>query len=157
MSRLDPGLETLLLGIQRAASRSLKLTPLNVRGVKRVCGVDVAYAGEDEAVASAVLASVGCEEPLKTSLVRSKPLIPYVPGFLFMREAPAMLSAILELGEKPDLVLVDGHGILHPRRAGLAVFVGLALELPAVGVAKSLLAGEVKGGEGEFKPVELDG
>jgi deoxyribonuclease V len=73
-----------------------------------------------------------------------------------MREAPLMTAAIEALPEKPDLILVDGHGVAHPRRAGLAVFVGLVLDTPSVGVTKSLLVGEI-GEEDGFAPILLDG
>jgi deoxyribonuclease V len=66
---------------------------------------------------------------------------PYVPGFLFLREAPAALAALACLRLRPDLVLVDGQGLAHPRRFGLACHIGVLAALPTIGVGKSCLLG----------------
>ncbi len=62
--------------------------------------------------------------------------MPYIPGFLSFRETPALLAAWEQLSQKPDLLFVDGHGISHPRRLGVASHFGLMIDVPTIGVAK---------------------
>jgi deoxyribonuclease V len=77
--------------------------------------------------------------------VPEEELFPYVPGFLSFREAPAYLLALKALPERPEALLVDGQGIAHPRGLGIASHLGVHLDLPSVGVAKSLLHGRPEG------------
>lgn len=110
--------------------------------IKYVAGVDVAYVKEMSIGAVAVLdfASLSLVE---SKVVRLETLFPYIPTLLSFREIPPAYSAIKKLETQPDVFLVDGQGIAHPYRLGFAAHLGLAIDRPTIGVAKSLLCGKV--------------
>jgi len=114
--------------------------------IRRVAGVDVAFPerGRATRAAVAVLDAVSLEV-LEQAVVTRATSFPYVPGLLSFREVPAILDALAELGTAPDLLLCDGHGLAHPRRMGLACHLGLVADIPAAGVAKTLLVGDHEG------------
>ena len=105
-----------------------------------VAGVDQAFLADPDRAVSAVVVLRGGEVVERTHAV--SPLdIPYVPGLLAFREGGPALDALATLDRDPDLLVVDGSGRIHPRQAGLATHLGVVLDVPAVGVAKSLLCG----------------
>ncbi len=110
--------------------------------VRLVAGVDAHYdaSARTTFAAVAVMRLPGLE--LEDRVTARRPTtFPYVPGLLSFREAPAILDALERLGAAPDLLLVDGQGLAHPRRFGIACHVGVLADLPAIGVAKSRLVG----------------
>ena len=110
--------------------------------VRYVAGADVAFDPVRRLAYAAVLVfRFPSLEEVERSWVCRPILFPYVPGLLTFREAPAVADAVAGLHTCPDLLLVDGHGYAHPRRCGLASHLGLTLELPTVGCAKSILVG----------------
>ena len=111
--------------------------------VRTVCGVDVHYSADGgTAHAAAALLSFPALEPLEQAFARRRVSFRYIPGLPSFRELAAALAALAGLTSVPDLVLCDGQGIAHPRRCGLASHLGLAADLPCIGVAKRRLVGE---------------
>lgn len=109
--------------------------------VRNVCAVDVAY-DDKNAYCSAVVASADgrpVESVSSVGAIKS----PYIPGLLMLREAPPIFRTLRKITASYDLLLLDGHGQLHPRRCGIACYVGVMLDRPAIGIAKSLLCGKV--------------
>jgi deoxyribonuclease V len=109
--------------------------------VRLVAGADAAFL-EDLAVGAACLLTFPALEPVSDKQAVVEAPLPYRPGYLSFREGYVLAEAILALPERPDLVLIDGQGIAHPKRLGLASFLGVILGLPTVGCAKSRLIGE---------------
>ncbi|MGB5063141.1 MAG: deoxyribonuclease V, partial [Candidatus Competibacter sp.] len=96
---------------------------------------------------------------LETAIARRPTTFPYIPGLLSFRELPAVLAALERLREPPDLLLCDGQGIAHPRRLGIASHLGLLVDIPSVGVAKTRLFGThepVPEARGAWAPLRVD-
>ena len=111
--------------------------------VQYIAGVDVSISRmRDSATAAVVVLYYPTLEIVETQVVHGNPGFPYIPGLLSFREAPLILQACQLLNITPDLFMVDGQGIAHPRRIGLASHLGLFLDTPTIGCAKSRLCGE---------------
>lgn len=137
MALLDPATEARLISVQhRIASRVMLNDDFSDR---RMAGVDQAFLGE-LVISGAVVLGTGGKLLGAASYALVAP-IPYVPGFLSFREGPAAIKAVRALDSKPTLLFVDGCGINHPRKAGLASYVGVILDIPTIGVSKSVLCG----------------
>lgn len=110
--------------------------------VRRIAGIDVAFPNGG-AITRAAIVVLSFPElaVMETAVVEQPTRFPYVPGLLSFRETPAALAALATLKTAPDLLMVDGQGLAHPRRFGIACHVGLLAGLPAIGVAKSRLCG----------------
>ncbi len=105
-----------------------------------IAGVDAAYFKE-LGIGAAVAIDYLTLKPLEKAFSILKVKVPYIPGFLAFRELPVMLKALKNFSLNPDVIIVNGHGLAHPRKFGLACHLGFALNKPTIGVAKSRLYG----------------
>src|SRR5919199_3735358 len=121
-------------------------------GIKYVCGVDVSYKNNIGYCSATILDkdTLNAVECVNTIVVIDQP---YIPGLFMLREYKPIMNALQMLKREFQILLVDGHGLLHPRRCGLACYVGIMMDKPTVGIAKSLLCGLVR----EDKYVEFGG
>jgi deoxyribonuclease V len=113
------------------------------REIDYVCGVDVSYKKEI-AHCSAAIVKKDTLEVVEVVESESSVKHPYIPGLFFLRELNPIRHTIKLLNSPFQLLLVDGHGILHPRRCGLACHIGVITDIPTIGVAKSLLCGSIQ-------------
>lgn len=110
--------------------------------VRYVAGVDIGFAN-NYAISQAAIAILTYPELelVEQKIARIPTAFPYVPGYLSFREIPAILAVLPQVEITPDLILCDGQGFAHPRRFGLACHLGVLLDIPTIGVAKSLFIG----------------
>jgi deoxyribonuclease V len=126
---------------ERLRSR-VRLQPLPAPP-RLVAGVDAAYGKTDQNVyGAAVIMSLPELAVVETASACGTVAFPYLPGLFGFREAPILRAALDQLLQQPDVILVDGHGIAHPLGLGLASYLGLQLNVPTIGCAKSRLWGE---------------
>lgn len=123
------------------AERVIAETAFDPNQVQKVAGIDVGFQA-GRARAAVVVLSFPELEMLDFALGECPASFPYIPGLLTFREGPSILAALEKLTVPPDLLIFDGQGIAHPRRIGLASHLGVILDRPSIGCAKSRLAGE---------------
>ena len=111
--------------------------------IRHICGVDIAYRG-DVAYCSAVVMDSSMQQLVESVDAQTVVKYPYVPGLLMLREAEPIFYTLKLLKNSYDLLLVDGHGLLHPRKCGLACYIGVTIDKPTIGVAKSRLCGTMR-------------
>jgi len=127
--------------VQQRLRNLVHLRPL-ARPVSAIAGADISFNKFSETVyAGIVVLGLPDLRIIESAGLRSVAKFPYVPGLLSFREAPSLLEAWEKLKTKPDVLMLDGQGIAHPRRFGIACHVGVLLDLPTIGCAKSILVG----------------
>ena len=133
------------LGIQKEISTKL-ITHDTFDKIEKICGIDISYRNET-AYCSGVITNTAFDI-VATINIKRKVEYPYIPGLFFLRESGPILKTLALLKDKNDndfdVLLIDGHGVLHPRKCGLASYIGYSIDKPTIGVAKSLLCGSVK-------------
>lgn len=144
------------VSIQRRLADRVRFCSLPTR-LHTVAGLDCAFSRDGSTIGAVIVVlSYPALEVLEEVWAQDKVRFPYVPGLLSFREAPVCLKAAEKLACRPDVFLVDGHGIAHPRRLGLASHLGLCLDVPTIGCAKSRLCGtyeEPKREKGSWTPL----
>jgi len=144
------------VAFQKTLAPRIELTD-RLGEVRHIAGVDVGFEASGTVTRAAVAVLDADTLQLVDQAIARRPTeFPYIPGLLSFREIPAILDAMKGLTIRPDLLLVDGQGIAHPRRIGIACHLGLVADFPSVGVAKSRLIGRhgpVPEGRGEWTPL----
>ncbi len=131
------------------------------RRVRFVAGTDVSFDRSSPTLfAAVVVLDASSLAVVEVATAETPALFPYVPGYLSFRELPPLLAAFAKLRRPPDLIVCDGHGRAHPRRFGLAAHLGVLLDLPTIGCAKSVRVGaqrEPARERGAFTPLRDGG
>lgn len=121
---------------EKISLKTLSETP------KLVAGADISFdRGSDLMYAAIVVLELAGLEPIARSLVSDRTSFPYIPGLLAFREIPVLWKAWHQLQIMPDVLILDGHGIAHPRRMGIATHFGIEIDHPTIGSAKNILTG----------------
>jgi deoxyribonuclease V len=145
------------IALQKKLAPKIKFTPVK-KFPKLVAGLDCAFSRDGKKIIAAVVVLQLPElKVIETKYAVRKLRFPYIPGLLSFREAPACLSAVKKLKNTPDAFLIDGQGFAHPRRFGIASHLGLFLNKPTIGCAKSLLIGTFENPasqKGSFAPLK---
>lgn len=128
---------------QQSLANQVKLVDDFNPTIKLVGGTDVGFEDDGHVTRAAIVILTYPDfKVVEYHIARLKTEFPYIPGYLSFREYPALLSAWQQVKQKPDLLLVDGQGVAHPRRLGIASHLGLLLDMPTIGVAKKRLCGK---------------
>ncbi len=114
---------------------------LTLSKIRTVAGIDTHY---DKGLATAAVVTTNFLnlDTVEIAIATKEISYPYIPGLLSFREGPAILDALEKLKRRPDLLIFDGQGIAHPRRFGIASHIGLLVDIPSIGCAKTRLAGQ---------------
>lgn len=128
--------------IQSGLRAGIKIEPLQ-KPVLTIAGADISHNQFSETIfAGIVILRYSDLQPVGYSLVRSETRFPYVPGFLAFREVPALVQALAQIPVRPDVIMIDGHGIAHPRGMGIAAHFGALTKMATMGCAKKILFGK---------------
>ncbi|MBP7795598.1 MAG: endonuclease V [Elusimicrobiales bacterium] len=127
-----------LIEIQKSIYKKIKIKPYN-KEFRKILAFDISFDNDDGYCVGVMLDRDF--KIIEEKYTFQKVKFPYISGFLMFREMPLILKTYKKFNNKPDIILIDGHGTLHPRRCGIAVAFGVKVKKPTIGVAKSFLYG----------------
>jgi deoxyribonuclease V len=136
----SPSLENAIAAQLRLRNRWRSGRAINTDHIRLIAGLDAAYSC-DMTCAAVVSMTFPDLEFVETAFAEVQTRFPYIPGLLAFREGPALIRAFRRLHTLPDMILVNGHGLAHPRRFGMACQIGVILDIPSVGIARRLVHG----------------
>jgi len=143
LEKMTSKLESQTIKLQKELSKKVISKNCFPKKIKTVCGVDVSYS-EKRAFCSAIVLDFNTMNIIETARISKNISHPYIPGLFMLRESEPILEVLNKLETNFDILLIDGHGRLHPRLCGLACFIGIKTNKPTIGVAKKILCGNVK-------------
>jgi deoxyribonuclease V len=138
--------------LQREIAKKVIAEDILHKEIEYICGIDVSYK-MNAAYCSAAIIKKNTLELIESVDSKSVVRHPYISGLFILRESKPILTTLKSLKNHFDLLLIDGHGLLHPRKCGLASYIGVLIDKPTIGVAKSLLCGSIM----EDQSIEYDG
>jgi deoxyribonuclease V len=138
--------------LQREIAKKVIAEDILHKEIEYICGIDVSYK-MNAAYCSAAIIKKNTLELIESVDSKSVVRHPYISGLFILRESKPILTTLKSLKDHFDLLLIDGHGLLHPRKCGLASYIGVLIDKPTIGVAKSLLCGSIM----EDQSIEYDG
>lgn len=130
------------ISLQKELASMVKVIKPSINNIRYIAGIDCAPSADMHSYfAAAVIWDRQNRELLEYHIAHAPLTFPYVPGLLSFREIPAILEVVKKINKKPDLIIIDGHGIAHPRGIGIAAHVGVIFDISAFGCGKSKLYG----------------
>jgi deoxyribonuclease V len=138
--------------LQREIAKKVIAEDILHKEIEYICGIDVSYK-MNAAYCSAAIIKKNTLELIESVDSKSVVRHPYISGLFILRESKPILTTLKSLKDHFDLLLIDGHGLLHPRKCGLASYIGVLIDKPTIGVAKSLLCGSIM----EDQSIQYDG
>lgn len=133
-----------LRSVQRKIAKEVRTSDeLKKEEIRKIAGFDTAFLG-DKIICAAIIYDISTGQVIEKKHTLTKTPMPYIPGYLAFRKGPAIMQTYYSLEIEPEIMMIPGHGVSHPLKCGLASYVGVELGKATIGVAKKILAGEVK-------------